>query len=318
MLLVRVALVLLMAVIALPAAAQDWPTKPVKVVVPFPPGGATDIAARVVADKLSKAFGHTFEVENRGGAAGNIGNELVARSTPDGYTVLVSTDGIASSSHVYKLSIDPTKDLVPVIQLSRQPVVIAANPTVGVKKLADLVALAKTKPGMGFATSGVGTQQHMAGEWFARLAAVKLLHVPYKGGGQAINDLVSGQVPLGVLGSSPLMPHYRTGKLVLLAQTTKARAPTLPDVPTFYESGYRDLVLDQWLGVLVPKGTPAAIIQKLNAAVGTALKDATVIERYAQSGLEPVGGSPEQFAGLIAEDSEKYRRIVAMLGLKPE
>lgn len=316
--LVRIALAVLACVVALPAEAQEWPAKPVKVVVPFPPGGATDIAARVISDKLTKAFGQTFVVENRAGAAGNIGNELVARSAPDGYTLLVSTDGIASAPHVYKLAFDPMADLVPVIQLSRQPVVIAANPSLGVKTLADLVKLAKEKPGMGFATSGIGTQQHMAGEWFARLAGVKLLLVPYKGGGQAINDLVAGQVPLGVLGSSPIMPHHKTGKLIVLGQTTKARAPTLPDVPTLFESGFQELVLDQWLGVMVPKGTPAAIIQRLNASIDKALKDATVLERFAQGGLEAVGGSPEQFGVLIKGDFDKYRRIIALLGLKLE
>ena len=300
------------------APPQEWPSKPVKIIVPYPPAGATDIAARVVAEKLTKAFGQTFVVENKPGAAGTIGMELVAKSAPDGYMLAVIPDVVSSAGHVYKLSFDPMKDLVPIIQLSRQPVVLAAHPSINVSTIVELIALAKSKPGLGFATSGIGSQQHMAGEWFAKLAGIDLKHIPYKGGGQAINDLVAGQVPLAVLGSSPLLPHYKSGKIKLLAQTTAGRAPTLAEVPTFGEAGFKDLVLDQWLGLFAPAGTPPSVIAKLNAEINKALKEADVLERFGQSALEAVGGSPADFAKLVTSDFEKYGRIVKDLNIKVE
>jgi tripartite-type tricarboxylate transporter receptor subunit TctC len=197
-------------------------------------------------------------------------------------------------------------------------VVLAAHPSLGVSTVAELVALAKSKPGLGFATSGAGSQQHMTGEWFAKMAGIQLTHIPYKGGGQAIADLVGGQVPLGSLGSSPLIPHYKSGKLKLLAQSTKTRAPALPDVPTYEEAGYKGLVLDQWLGVFVPIGTPGEVVARLNAEIGRALAEQAVRDRFAQSALEPIGGSPEQFSRLVHSDYEKYARLVKELNIRIE
>ena len=186
---------------------------------------------------------------------------------------------MAGNPHVYKMSIDPLKDLVPVIQLSRQPMVLAAHPSLGISSVAELIALAKQQPGMRYATgSGIGSAQHMVVQWFARLADIKLEQVPYRGGGQAINDLIAGHIKLGSLGSTPLIPFYRAGTLRLLAQSTQARSPSLPDVPTYQEAGSKGLVLDQWLGIFVPAGTPAAIISRLNAATNSALADAAVRE----------------------------------------
>ena len=214
---------------------------------------------------MGQGLGQPVVIDNRAGAGGNIGFELVAKSAPDGYTAVIAPDSIASNPHIYKnLAFQSLKDFVPVIQLARQPVVLAAHPSLGVSSVAELIALAKAKPGLAFATSGAGSQQHMAGEWFAKLAGITLTHIPYTGGGQAIADLVGGQVPLGSLGSSPLIPHYKAGKLKLLAQTTKARAPSLPEVPTYEEAGFKGLVLDQWLGVLVPTGTPGEVVARLN------------------------------------------------------
>lgn len=301
------------------ASAQGWPARPLRLIVPFPPGGSTDIATRPVADKLSQALGQSVVVENRAGAGGNIGTELVAKSAPDGYTVLIATDAVASNPHIYKnLGYQAQKDFLPVVQLSRQPVVMAVNPSLGVNTLAELVALAKKKPGLGFATSGAGSQQHMAGEWFAKLAAIQITHVPYKGGGQAITDLVAGQVPLGSLGSSPLIPHYKAGKLKLLAQTTRTRSAALPEVPTYEEAGYKGLVIEQWLGVLVPAGTPGEIITRLNSEINKALSDATVRERYFQAAQEPVGGTAEQFGRLMRDDYDKYAKLVKDLNIRVE
>jgi len=308
------------AVLAFSAAfaqAQSWPAKPVRWIVPYPPGGSTDIATRPVAERVGQALGgHSAIVENRAGAGGNIGIEAAAKSAPDGYTLLVAPDAIASNPHLYKIGYDPFRDFVPVIQLARQPVVLAAHPSLGVSSLAELVALARQKPGIGFATSGAGSQQHMAAEWFARIAGIQLTHVPYKGGGQAIADLVGGQVPLGSLGSSPLIPHYRAGKLKLLAQSTSTRAPTLPEVPTYQEAGVAGLVIEQWLAVFAPAGTAPGTVQRLNAEIGKALGELAIRERYAQAALEPVGGSSASLARLLREDYDKYARLIKELNIR--
>ncbi len=297
--------------------AQAWPSKPIRWIVPFAPGGANDITARLAAERLTQALGQPVVVENRAGASGIIGIEFVAKSPPDGYTIVSSSDSIASASHLYpKIGYRPLKDFAPVTQLGRQPVVLAAHPSLGVNSVAELVALAKTKPGLGYATSGAGTQQHIAAEWFANLAGIELTHVPYKGGGQAITDFIGGQVPLASLGAAPLVPHYRSGKVKLLAQTTHTRSPNLPDVPTLEEAGFKGLVIEQWQGVFVPAKTPKEIVVRLNAEIVKTLADPKVRERYAQNGLEPVGNTPEQFAAVVQGDYEKYGRLVRELKIK--
>src|SRR6266849_10918559 len=297
--------------------AQAWPSKPIRWIVPFAPAGANDITARLAAERLTRALGQPVVVENRAGAAGTIGIEFVAKSPPDGYTIVSSSDTIASASHLYpKIGYRPLKDFAPATQLGRQPVVLAAHPSLGVNSVAELVALAKRKPGLGYATSGAGTQQHIAAEWFASLAGIKLTHVPYKGGGQAITDFIGGQVPLASLGAAPLVPHYRFGKVKLLAQTTHTRSPYLPDVPTYEEAGFKGLVIEQWQGVFVPAKTPKEIVVRLNAEIVKTLADPRVRERYAQNGLEPVGNTPEQFAAVVQGDYEKYGRLVRELKIK--
>ena len=312
----KVLIAAIAAAVCATAHAQSWPSKPIRWIVPFPPGGSTDIATRPVADRVGQALGVSAVVENRAGAGGNIGTEAVAKTAPDGYTVLVTADTIAANPQLYKLAWDPFRDFVPVVQLARQPVVLAVHPSLGVTSVAELVALAKREPGLGYATSGAGSQQHMAAEWFASIAGVKLTHVPYKGGGQAITDLVGGQVKIGSLGSSPVIPHYKAGKLKVLAQTTRARAPSLPEVPTYEEAGIKGLVLDQWLGAFAPAGTPPEIVARLNAEVGKALAEAAIRERYAQAALEPVGGTPGEFAQLVRDDYAKYGRLIRELGIK--
>jgi len=246
------AIVAIANLFAAPLSAQEWPSRPIRWIVPFPPGGAADIAVRPVADALSKALGQPVVVENKTGAAGSVGNDIVAKSAPDGYTLLAAVDSITIAPHIDpKLPYDPLKDFVAVSQLSRQPIVLAAHPSLGVSTVAELVAIAKAKPGLAYATSGAGTQQHMAGEWFAHLSGLKLVHVPYRGGAPAVADLVSGQVPLASLGSTPLIPHWKAGRVKLLAQTTARRSPGVEDVPTFGEVGYPDLLIDQWIGVMV-------------------------------------------------------------------
>ena len=297
--------------------SPDWPNRPVRLIVPFAAGGSTDVAARLVGDYLSRATGQQFYVENRAGANGVIGMDAAAKSDPDGHTVLVTADAVASNPHVYKVGHDPLKDLVPVIQLSRQPVVLAVHPSLGVNTLAELVALVKREPGLRYATgSGQGSPQHMVVQWFAKLAGIEVEQVAYRGGGAAINDLIAGHVKLGSLGSTPLMPHYKAGALRLLAQTTAARSRSLPEVPTFEEAGFKGLVLDQWLGVLVPAGTPPAIVARLNTDIGKALADPAIRANLVQSAQEPIGGTPEAFGARVREDFEKYGRLVQDLNIK--
>ncbi len=299
-----------------PAAAQDWPGRsPIRFIVPFPPGGSTDVGARVIADHLSRALGQQIVVENKSGASGNLGFEAGAKSAPDGYTVLIAPDQVTSAPHVFKVNFDPLKDLVPVIQLSRQPVVLAVHPKLGVATLAELIAYVKQNPGLSYATSGVGSQQHMTAEWFAKLAEIRIEHVPYRGGGQAINDLVAGHITLASLGSTPLIPHYKAGTLKLLAQSTAKRSPSLPDVPTYQEAGVR-LKLDQWLGVFVPTGTAPAITTRLNAEMNKALTTPAVRDVFVQSAQEPIGGPPELFARLVQEDFARYEQLTKELNIK--
>ena len=308
---------LLLSCASAAAPAQSWPAKPVRVVVAFAPGGSLDFVTRIVAERLSQDLGQQFVVENRAGANGNVGAEYVARQPADGYVVLASADALVSSAHVYRLGYDALKDLTPVVQFTRQPLVLAVHPSLGVNSVAELIAEAKKNPGLGYATSGSGSGQHMVGEWLARLAGIKLTHVPYKGGGQAITDLAGGQVKIGSLGSTPVMPHYKAGRLKIIAQTTAKRAPSLPEVPTYQEQGLA-IELDQWLGFLVPAGTPADAVRRLNAATAKVLALPAVQERLAPQGLEVASGSPEEFARLYRSDYEKYARLVKELGIRAD
>ena len=298
------------------ASGQTYPARPVRFIVPYPPGGATDVAARVIGEYLSRSLGQQIVVENKSGGGSLIGIESAAKSTPDGYTVLVTTDIVTSAPHIFKMSIDPLKALAPVIQLSHQPVVLAVHPALGVGTLAEFITLAKQQPGLSFATSGIGTQQHVAAEWFAALAGIRLAHVPYRGGAPALNDLIAGHVKIASLGSTPLIPHYKTGTLRLLAQSMAQRAPTLPDIATYREHGFKELVIEQWIGVFVPAGTPDIVATRLNSEINRALADAAVLRGFEQQAQETVGGDVGQFSRLFQEDYEKYARLMKDLKIK--
>ena len=300
------------------AWAQSWPSRPVRFIVPVVAGGSTDVMARLIAEHLSRVFGLQFIVDNRTGAGGTAGMDAVAKSAPDGYTFLVTTDRVASAPHAFKLNFDPIKDLAPIIQITRQPVVLAVHQSLGVVSIAEFLALAKALPGMTYATAGIGIHQHVVGEWFQHLAGIKLALVPYRGGGQVINDLIAGHVKIAVLGSTPLLPHYQAGTLRLLAQSTAARAPGLSEVPTFEEAGFNGLVLDQWIGVLAPTGTPKAISARLNAEINKMLVSPAVRENLEQQALEPVGGTAEEADRLFRGDVEKYGRLMKELNIKTE
>jgi tripartite-type tricarboxylate transporter receptor subunit TctC len=313
----RVLATLVAIVAPMTCFGQEWPSRPVRFIVPFPAGGSTDVAARVIGEYLSRTLRQQIVVENKTGANGNIGIETAAKSPPDGYTVLVATDAVSSNPHVYKMNIDPLKELVPVIQLSHQPMVLAAHPSLAIASLAELIALAKQQPGLRYATgSGIGSPQHMVVQWFAQTAGIQLEQVPYRGGAPAINDLLAGHVKLGSLGSTPLIPHYKAGTLRLLAQSTEKRSPSLPDVPTYQEAGIKGLVLDQWLGVFVPAGTPPAVGARLNAEINKALAEAGIRDSFLQSAQEPIGGSADAFAGLVRDEFAKYERLVKELNIK--
>ena len=311
----RLLAALFLAATAVAAHAQAWPAKPIRVVISFAPGGSLDFVTRTLSERLTQDLGQPLVLENRAGANGNVAADFVAKQAPDGYTVLASADALVSGAHLYKLGFDPMKDFVPVIQFTRQPLVLAVHPSLGVNNVAELIAVAKAKPGLGYATSGSGSGQHMVGEWLAKLAGVKLTHVPYKGGGQAITDLVGGQVQIGSLGSTPVIPHYKAGKLKIIAQTTATRSASLPEVPTYQESGV-PILLDQWLGFVVPAGTSPDIVKRLNASTAKALAEPAIREKLSPQGLDVVAGSPEQFARVYRDDYEKYGKLVKELNIK--
>jgi tripartite-type tricarboxylate transporter receptor subunit TctC len=298
------------------ARAQAYPTRPIRFVVPLAAGGGLDFVARLFGEYLSRNIGQQIYIENKLGAGGMIGVETAAKSLPDGYSVLVTNDNVASAPHVLRVNTDYVKDLVPVVQLSQQTLVLAVHSSFEVKSIAELIAAAKAKPGMGFATSGVGSNQHILGEWFAKEAGIQLDHVPYRGAGQAVNDFIAGHILIGVLGPTALIPHFKTGTLRCLAQSAKRRAESLPDVPTFEEAGFEGMVLDAWYGAFVPSGTPEAVIARLNAELNKAAADHATRDSLLQTATEPVGGSPEQFAAVVREDSAKYARLAKELGIR--
>ena len=300
-------------------AADDWPNRPIHFVVLYPPGGSTDVAARVIADYLSRSLNYHIAVENRAGANGNIGMQYVSQSAPDGYTFLVGTDAVSSNPHVYRMDFDPLQTLVPIIEISRQPIALAVHPSLGITTLAQLTTLAKQQPGMRFATgSGVGSMQAMVALWYAKLAGLTMVQVPYRGGGVAINDLISGEVKVGSFGSTPLIPQSKAGLIHILAQSMAVRSSALPDVPTFAEAGFPNLIVDQRLGLFAPKGTPPEIIAHLNSDVNAALHDARVREALGNQAQDPAGGSAEQYSKLVIQDSEQDGRLAKELDVKAE
>ena len=297
-------------------AQEAYPNRPVKFIVPLAPGGGIDFVARTVGEYISRGLGQQVVVENRTGAGGTVGMDTAMKSAPDGYTVLVTNDNAASAPHIMSLPYDYTKELTPVIYLARQQQVLCAHPSLGVKTVAELIDQVKATPGQGYATSGVGSNQHIIGEWFKKETGLKLDHVPYRGAGQAINDLIAGHVKIGWLGPTATVPHYKAGKLQLLAQTSGKRAPYLSDIPTLEEAGFKGMVLEAWYAAFVPKGTPAPIIAKLNAEMGKALADPAMKESFDRGSMEAVGGTPEALGKMAQDDSVKYARLVKELGIK--
>jgi len=299
------------------ARAQDWPNRPVRFIVHLAAGGGLDFIARLVGDPISRSIGQQVFIENRtGGAGGTIGIEAGIKSPADGYNFLIANDNIASAPHVLKLNADYLKDVAPVSLLGRQPQVLAVHPSLEVKSVAELVAAVKKMASLGCATSGVGSNQHVLMEWFAKAADIRLEHVPYRGAGQAINDLLAGHVKFAILGPTATLPHGAAGTIKLLAQSGEARAPSIPDLPTLQEAGYQGIALESWFAAFAPIGTPPSVIARLNAECDKALAEKSVRDALFKAGTEPVGGDTERLVKLSRADSEKYARIVREVNIK--
>ena len=302
------------------AEAQGWPTRSVRFIVPFPPGGSTDVAARTLAEKLTRAFGQQVVVDNRGGGGGAIGTVEAARAAPDGYTLLFVADPVITLHLVVKnVQFDMQRDFSAITQVTTQPIAVAVHASLPVKSVQELITYAKANPGkLSFAHSGTGSGQHMSGELFKKMAGIDMVHVPYKGGGPAVQDLIGGQVPVGVLGSTPLIPHHRAGRIRIIAFTSKDRFPPMPEIPTLHESGLTGFDTTQWLGILAPKGTPSEVIARVHTESARALALADVKERLAQAALQPVGSSPQEFEALIRADLGRWSKLAGELGLQPQ
>jgi tripartite-type tricarboxylate transporter receptor subunit TctC len=301
------------------AWAQDFPRKTVRVVAPFAHGGATDLLARLVSQKLSERWGHSVIVDNRTGAGGHIGAEVAARSTPDGYTLLVAGAPHAIGMSLYKkLNYDLAKDLAPISNLATYPSAIVVHPSLPVKSVKDLMALAKSRPGqLNFGSAGSGSPNHLALELFKTMAKVSMVHVPYKGGsGQMVGDLIAGQVQLASIGLPPAMPHIKSGKLRVIAVTGVKRSPLLPEAPTVAESGLPGFDVTSWYGMFGPAAMPREVIGKVNADIAAVLGAADIKERLASSGAEPAHTSPEELGKLVREEIAKWAKVVADSGAR--
>jgi tripartite-type tricarboxylate transporter receptor subunit TctC len=304
---------------ASPALAQTFPSRPVRIVVPYSAGGGTDIVARAVGQKLAEKWGQSVIVDNRVGANGIIGADAVAKAPADGYTLLMSTPAeVSTNPHLYvNIPYNAERDFAPVTLIAITPLVVAVNPSVPAKSVQELIALAKDKPGsMGFATPGTGSAQHLSGELLMMSAGIKLVHVPYKGAGQSIPDVIGGQVPMGIYGVLTISQHAKAGRLRMLAVTTPKRSSAYPDLPTLAESGFPGFDTSLWFGLIAPAATPRPVIGKLRDDVVEALKLPDVKERIASQGAEIVGDTPAEFAAFISAESAKYAKIIRQAGVK--
>jgi tripartite-type tricarboxylate transporter receptor subunit TctC len=301
------------------AVAQAYPTKAVKIIVPFPPGGPTDIVGRFVATKLSEALGQQFVVENRAGAGGTVGSEAASQAGADGYTLLYgSTSTLAMAPSLYrKLGYDPRKSFAPISLVSSGPMLIAVNATVPANSLAELIALAKAKPGsLNYASAGNATPPHLAAEMFKSMAGVNLVHVPYKGGGPALQAITAGEVQILFEGLVTLLPQIKSGRLRALAISSATRDPALPDVPTSAEAGLPSFQVNFWSGLVAPAGTPPEVIARLNAALRQALASDEARATLTRFGLAPAGNTPPEFARFIDGEILRWEKVIQASGAK--
>ena len=301
------------------AVAQQYPTKPIRFVAPFAPGGGTDFIARVAAQKLNEALKTPVIVENRPGAGGTLGAELGARAAPDGYTFTVIAGSYAVNPSLYKLAFDPVNDVTPVIQFSQGPFLIVVHPSLPIKTMKDLIALGKSKPdGLSYATSGQGSIVHLSTELFLFMAGIKAVHIPYKGTGPALTDTMAGNTQFLFGSIAATLPIVKQGRLRAVAVTTAKRSPALPDIPTVAESGVKGYDVILWHGLIGPKNLPRPIVDRVNGVLNKALTAKDMAEKLATDGVAAAGGTPEQFAAIIKRDIEVWRGVVKRAGVKAE
>ena len=312
---------LLAAILAVPliAFSQTYPAKPVRIIVPFAPGGGSDFTGRLVATKLSERMGAQFIVENRPGAGGNLGAEMAVKAPADGYTLLIISASYTVNPSVYKLGFDPVNDITPIIQISGGPYVVAVHPSVRANTLAEFVELAKKQSDkLAYGSSGNGSIMHVASEYFLDAAKIKVLHIPYKGTGPALADTIGGQVQL-VFGAVPTtLPHVKAGRLRALAVTTDRRIAAAPDLPTIAESGYPGYEVTNWHGLVGPRGLPRDIVERLNREINEVVKGEEMKKSLANDGLDPAGGSPARFGEILKNETARWAKVVQQAGIKVE
>ncbi len=301
------------------ASAQNYPTRPVRIVAPFAPGGGTDFIARVVAQKLTETFGQQFIVDNRPGAGGTLGAEVGVKSAPDGYTYTLIAASYAVNPSLFKISFDPVNDITPLIQLSQGPFVIVVHPSLPVKNTRELIALAKAKPNqLTFASAGTGSSTQLAAELFCDMAGVKMIHVPYKGTGPAIAETMAGQVQM-IFGSvAVVLPQIKSGRLKAIAVTTPKRIDAAPEIPTVAESGIKDYSVILWHGLIGPKGLPKPILDRMNTELNKIVKSKEMLDKLSADGVSSAGGTPEQFHALIKSDIDTWHKVIVKANIKAE
>ena len=315
----RTLLAIAAASFATGALAQAFPSKPIRLIVPFPPGGGTDIIARETSQKVAAATGWTFVIENKPGAGGNMGVDAVAKAPADGYTIVLGqTSNLAINPSLYaKMPYDPQKDLVPIVLVANAPLVMVTSATSQYKTLAEAVNAAKARPGaINFASPGNGTVAHLASELFQKAAGIKTQHVPYKGAAMALTDVISGNVDLYMSSVPTLLGQIKQGKLRALAVTSTKRVDDLPNVPTISESGYKGFDASTWFGMLAPAGTPKDVVARLNAEFNKALQQPELRKKLGDEGADPAGGTPEQFATLIKDEALRWGKVVKESGVR--
>ena len=304
-----------------PAQAQSYPAKPIRLVVPFTPGGVTDTSGRLIAEQLSKRLGQQVIVDNKPGASGNIGTQMVSVAEPDGYTLLLGFDGtMVINPHVFpKVGFDTVKDFAPIGKIGDAVLILVAHPGLAAKSLKDVIALSKTQPGgLSYGTSGTGGTPHIAGELLKQRAGANLTHIPYKGGGQALTDVLGGNIPLVYTAIAGAIPHVKSGKLHAVAVSSGKRASSLPDVPTFIESGLNDFEINSWVALLAPAKTPKAIVDKLNTELNALLSDPEVREKLNGMGITATPGTADKFGEDLKRDLARYGQVVKAANIKAE